>query len=137
MPLTAPGSLSAEDYAAVMAFLLSYDCVRPSGNSQQPFPTTALPTLAQVTVGAPLPSTGQVFPVGTQLPKLEQVSAEAQVLPSIPQAMQRWLWGSQAVAPLGQLPHSASEWQSFWMQAVAARRPAHPPCRAASAPAPR
>jgi alcohol dehydrogenase (cytochrome c) len=51
MPLTAPGSLAADDYAAVMAFLLSYDCVPPAGNSQQPFPTTDLPALKQVTVG--------------------------------------------------------------------------------------
>src|SRR5258708_25380778 len=39
MPLTAPGSLKPEDYAAVMAFLLSYDCVQASGDGQQPFPT--------------------------------------------------------------------------------------------------
>jgi alcohol dehydrogenase (cytochrome c) len=52
MPLTAPGSLNPEDYAAVMAFLLSYDCVQASGDGQQPFPTMDLPALQQVTVGA-------------------------------------------------------------------------------------
>ena len=51
MPLTAPGSLPAEDYAAVMAFMLNYDCVPPSGTSQQPFPTTEIPALQQVTLG--------------------------------------------------------------------------------------
>ncbi len=51
MPLTAPGSLPADDYAAVMAFMLNYDCVPPSGNSQQPFPTTEIPALQQVTLG--------------------------------------------------------------------------------------
>jgi mono/diheme cytochrome c family protein len=52
MPLTAPGSLKPEDYAAVMAFVLSYDCVRPSGGGQQPFPTTNVPSLQQVELGS-------------------------------------------------------------------------------------
>jgi alcohol dehydrogenase (cytochrome c) len=52
MPLTAPGSLQPDDYAAVMAFLLSYDCVKMAGDGRQPFPTTALPALQQVTLGA-------------------------------------------------------------------------------------
>jgi mono/diheme cytochrome c family protein len=51
MPLTAPGSLQPDDYAAVMAFLLSYDCVQPAGNEEQPFPTTDLPSLQQVELG--------------------------------------------------------------------------------------
>jgi alcohol dehydrogenase (cytochrome c) len=51
MPLTAPNSLPAADYAAVMAFLLSYDCVPPAGHAPQPFPTTELPALQQVTLG--------------------------------------------------------------------------------------
>jgi outer membrane protein assembly factor BamB len=51
MPLTAPGSLPADDYAAVMAFMLNYDCVPPAGNSLQPFPTAELPALGQVTLG--------------------------------------------------------------------------------------
>jgi mono/diheme cytochrome c family protein len=50
MPLTAPGSLPAADYAAVMAFMLNYDCVPPSGPSQ-PFPTTGIPALQTVTLG--------------------------------------------------------------------------------------
>jgi alcohol dehydrogenase (cytochrome c) len=51
MPLTAPGSLTPTDYAALMAFLLSYDCVQPTGD-HQPFPTADLPALGQVTLGA-------------------------------------------------------------------------------------
>ena len=40
MPLTAPGSLKPEQYADIMAFLLSYDCVKASpGNAA--FPTSA------------------------------------------------------------------------------------------------
>jgi alcohol dehydrogenase (cytochrome c) len=52
MPLTAPGALQPNDYAAVMAFLLSYDCVKVAGDGRQPFPITALPALQQVTLGA-------------------------------------------------------------------------------------
>lgn len=52
MPLTAPGSLRPEEYAAVMAFLLNYDCVQPSGGGQQPFPTTDLPALQQIELGS-------------------------------------------------------------------------------------
>jgi alcohol dehydrogenase (cytochrome c) len=52
MPLTAPGSLKPDDYAAVMAFMLSYDCVPPAGAGQQPFPTTELPSLQQVELGS-------------------------------------------------------------------------------------
>ncbi len=52
MPLTAPGSLAPDDYASVMAYMLSYDCVRPAGNGKAPFPTTDDPGLAKVTVGA-------------------------------------------------------------------------------------
>ena len=51
MPLTAPGSLKPDEYAAVMAFLLSYDCVQSAGDGQQPFPTTDLPGLQQVELG--------------------------------------------------------------------------------------
>jgi alcohol dehydrogenase (cytochrome c) len=51
MPLTAPGSLKPDEYASVMAFLLSYDCVKPAGGGQQPFPTTDLPALQQVKLG--------------------------------------------------------------------------------------
>ena len=52
MPLTAPGTLKPDEYAAVMAFLLSYDCVQPAGAGQQPFPTTDLPSLEQVELGS-------------------------------------------------------------------------------------
>lgn len=52
MPLTAPGSLTPDEYAAVMAFLLSYDCVQPSVGGQQPFPTTDFPALEQVELGS-------------------------------------------------------------------------------------
>jgi alcohol dehydrogenase (cytochrome c) len=51
MPLAAPGSLSADDYAAVMAFLLSYDCVPPAGGPRQAFPTTPLSSLESVQLG--------------------------------------------------------------------------------------
>ena len=52
MPLTAPGSLKPEDYAAVMAFLLSSDCVQPAGEGKQPLPTTDLPDLQRVELGS-------------------------------------------------------------------------------------
>ena len=52
MPLTAPGSLKPEEYAAVMAYLLSYDCVQPAGDGQQPFPTEDLPDLQHVELGS-------------------------------------------------------------------------------------
>lgn len=51
MPLTAPGSLKPEEYAAVLAFLLSYDCVQPAGEGQ-PFPTVDLPALQQIELGS-------------------------------------------------------------------------------------
>jgi hypothetical protein len=52
MPLTAPASLSPDDYASVMAYMLAYDCVKPAGNGKLPFPTADDPALAKVTVGA-------------------------------------------------------------------------------------
>jgi alcohol dehydrogenase (cytochrome c) len=52
MPLTAPSSLKPDEYAAVMAFMLSYDCVQPAGNGRQPFPTTPSPALQQVQLGS-------------------------------------------------------------------------------------
>jgi alcohol dehydrogenase (cytochrome c) len=51
MPLTAPGSLKPDQYAAVMAYLLSYDCVSPSNHGTKPFPTTDQPSFKQVTIG--------------------------------------------------------------------------------------
>lgn len=47
MPLTAPGSLSKSNYAAVMAYILSYDCVKPAGGGM-PFPTSATVQLSTV-----------------------------------------------------------------------------------------
>jgi mono/diheme cytochrome c family protein len=52
MPLTAPGSLKPDEYAAVMAYLLSYDCVQPAGGGQQEFPTKDPPGLQQVELGS-------------------------------------------------------------------------------------
>jgi mono/diheme cytochrome c family protein len=51
MPLTAPGSLSAADNAAVMSYLLSYDCVTPLNAGKVPFPTTDSKLLTKVIVG--------------------------------------------------------------------------------------
>jgi len=52
MPLTAPATLQPDEYAAVMAYLLSYDCVQSSADGKQPFPTTDLPALQQVQLGS-------------------------------------------------------------------------------------
>jgi mono/diheme cytochrome c family protein len=52
MPLAAPGSLKPEDYAAVMAILVGYDCVQPSSGGPEPFPTTDLASLQQVELGS-------------------------------------------------------------------------------------
>jgi hypothetical protein len=52
MPLTAPGSLKPDEYAAVMAYLLSYDCVQPAGGGQQQFPTEEPPDLQHVKLGS-------------------------------------------------------------------------------------
>jgi hypothetical protein len=38
MPLTAPGSLTARQYASIMAYLLAANCVKPSGNGTMSFP---------------------------------------------------------------------------------------------------
>jgi alcohol dehydrogenase (cytochrome c) len=52
MPLTAPGTLPAADYAAIMAYMLSYDCVKPSGGGKTPFPTGDVSGLKPITFGA-------------------------------------------------------------------------------------
>jgi hypothetical protein len=52
MPLTAPGSLSPDEYAAVLAFLLSYDCVQQAGDGRQEFPTQETPALKEVELGS-------------------------------------------------------------------------------------
>lgn len=48
MPFTAPGSLKPEQYASIMAFLASYDCVKQATGT---FPTTALPNFKNVVLG--------------------------------------------------------------------------------------
>jgi mono/diheme cytochrome c family protein len=50
MPLSAPGSLKPDQYAAIIAYLLSYDCVMPSPG-KAPFRTTDKPTFAKVVFG--------------------------------------------------------------------------------------
>jgi mono/diheme cytochrome c family protein len=51
MPLGTPGSLSSEQYAAIMAYLLKYDCVAPSQGGTEPFPSTDQPDFSKVTLG--------------------------------------------------------------------------------------
>lgn len=51
MPLTAPGSLKPDQYAAIIAYILSYDCVTPSQNGTEPFPTTDRPEFKKVVFG--------------------------------------------------------------------------------------
>jgi alcohol dehydrogenase (cytochrome c) len=50
MPLSAPGSLSKSEYAAVMAYMLAYGCVKSTGDGK-PFPLTPPPQVASVRVG--------------------------------------------------------------------------------------
>jgi hypothetical protein len=52
MPLTAPGTLPAADYAAIMAYMLSYECVKASGDGKTPFPTGDISALKPITYGA-------------------------------------------------------------------------------------
>jgi hypothetical protein len=49
MPPTARGTLKPDEYAAVIAYLLSYDCVPPAGNGKQRFPTTDALSLKRLT----------------------------------------------------------------------------------------
>ncbi|HEV7178276.1 MAG TPA: PQQ-binding-like beta-propeller repeat protein [Candidatus Baltobacteraceae bacterium] len=51
MPLTAPASLSKADYAAVMAYMLAYGCVK-STEDGKPFPTAPAVPVTNVKVGA-------------------------------------------------------------------------------------
>ncbi len=56
MPLTAPGSLKPDQYAAIMAYLLAYNCISPANGGKTPFPTKADPALAKIVVnGATCP----------------------------------------------------------------------------------
>ena len=52
MPLVSPGSLAPPEYASILAYMLAYDCVKPSGDGKTPFPTTDLPEFKQVIIGA-------------------------------------------------------------------------------------
>jgi len=49
MPLTAPGSLKPAEYAALMAYLIAANCVKPSGN-ETAFPTSDRATFNTVTL---------------------------------------------------------------------------------------
>jgi mono/diheme cytochrome c family protein len=51
MPLNAPGSLKPDQYAAVIAYLLSYDCVAHSQVGTEAFPTTDRPEFKKVVFG--------------------------------------------------------------------------------------
>jgi mono/diheme cytochrome c family protein len=51
MPVTAPGSLKPQQYASIMAYLVSYECVHAAKNGSQPFPTADKPEFAKVTLG--------------------------------------------------------------------------------------
>jgi alcohol dehydrogenase (cytochrome c) len=51
MPLTAPGTLSPSDYAAVMAYMLAYGCVKSTGDGK-PFPVAPVPPITNVKVGS-------------------------------------------------------------------------------------
>jgi hypothetical protein len=44
--------LAAADYAAIMAYMLSYECVKPSGEGKTPFPTGNISALKPITFGA-------------------------------------------------------------------------------------
>jgi hypothetical protein len=50
MPLTAPGSLSKTDDAAVTAYILEYDCVKPTGTT--PLSVSTAVALSTVKPGA-------------------------------------------------------------------------------------
>jgi hypothetical protein len=52
VPLTAPASLKPDENAAVIAYLLSYNCVQAAGDGQQEFPTEDLPDLRRVELGS-------------------------------------------------------------------------------------
>ncbi len=50
MPLSSPGSLKADQYAALMAYLLAYNCVHASGNGKSAFPAHDDPAFKTITV---------------------------------------------------------------------------------------
>ncbi len=51
MPLTAPGSLPPQDYAAVIAYILAYDCVKPAAGGAVPYPSAPLPEFKDLVIG--------------------------------------------------------------------------------------
>ena len=51
MPLTAPGTLKPDQYAAIMAFIVKTDCVKQAGGGNEPFPTTDKPAFSSVIIG--------------------------------------------------------------------------------------
>jgi polar amino acid transport system substrate-binding protein len=56
MPLTAPGSLTPDQYAAAMAYLMAYNCIKPANGGTKPFPTSDVPANKTVTfTGATCP----------------------------------------------------------------------------------
>ncbi|HEV2879049.1 MAG TPA: PQQ-binding-like beta-propeller repeat protein [Candidatus Eremiobacteraceae bacterium] len=56
MPLTAPGSLTPDQYAAAMAYLMAYNCIKPANGGTKPFPTSDVPANKIVTfTGATCP----------------------------------------------------------------------------------
>ena len=57
MPLTAPGSLSPTTYAAIMAYLMANNCVKPASPAA-PFPTSDQPSFKTVVIA------GQICPQG-------------------------------------------------------------------------
>ncbi|MGB6062157.1 MAG: cytochrome c, partial [Candidatus Aquilonibacter sp.] len=57
MPLTAPGSLSPTTYAAIMAYLMANNCVKPSSPAA-PFPTGDQPSFKTVVIAGQICSQG-------------------------------------------------------------------------------
>jgi alcohol dehydrogenase (cytochrome c) len=56
MPLGAPGSLKPDQYAAILAYMLQYNCIAPANEGKTPFPTTDEPALKNISVnGATCP----------------------------------------------------------------------------------
>jgi len=51
MPLTAPGSLSKDEYAAVIAYILAYDCLKSTKNDKL-FPASIPKQLSTIKVGS-------------------------------------------------------------------------------------
>lgn len=51
MPLTAPGSMKPDQYAAIIAYILDYGCVACSQMGQEPFPTADRPEFKNVVLG--------------------------------------------------------------------------------------